>query len=163
MQLTARALEVDEKIGGELGDHIMNITVKHALRTRGAEAEKVIMKELSQMIDKRVWRPVTVSSLSSVERSRIIRSQMFLKEKFLPTGEFEKLKARLVAGGNQQDKALYDDLSSPTVSTSAVLSVLPTHEIGGEVQLVTRKFGATQKQKNFAHRNAFLACTDERT
>ena len=49
---------------------------------------------------------------------------MFLKEKFLPTGEFEKLKARLVAGGDQQDKNLYDDLSSATVSTSAVLTVL---------------------------------------
>ena len=54
----------------------------------------------------------------------IIRSQMFLKEKFLPSGVFEKLKARLVAGGDQQDKNLYEDLSSPTVSTSAVLTVL---------------------------------------
>ena len=49
---------------------------------------------------------------------------MFLKEKFLATGEFEKLKARLVAGGNQQDKNLYDDLSAPTVSSSAVFTVL---------------------------------------
>ena len=48
---------------------------------------------------------------------------MFLKEKYLPTGAFEKLKARLVAGGNQQDKDLYDDLSSPTVSTSVVMTV----------------------------------------
>ena len=53
----------------------------------------------------------------------IIRSQMFLKEKYLPTEKFEKLKARLVAGGNQQDKDLYDDISSPTVSTSAVMMV----------------------------------------
>ena len=37
----------------------------------------------------KVWCPVTLSTLSSVERSRIIRSQMFLKEKFLPRGEFE--------------------------------------------------------------------------
>ena len=49
---------------------------------------------------------------------------MFLKEKILPTGEFEKFKARLVAGGDQQDMNLYEDLSSPTVSTSAVLTVL---------------------------------------
>lgn len=106
------------------GDYVMNITVKNALKTRGAEAEKVIMKELSQMMSKRVWEPIHVSSLSGTDRSRIIRSQMFLKEKFLPTGEFEKLKARLVAGGDQQDKNLYEDLSSPTVSTSAVLTVL---------------------------------------
>jgi Reverse transcriptase (RNA-dependent DNA polymerase) len=49
---------------------------------------------------------------------------MFLKEKYLATGEFEKLKARLVAGGNQQDKDLYDDLSAPTVSTSSVFTIL---------------------------------------
>jgi hypothetical protein len=33
---------------------------------------------------------------------------MFLKEKYLASGEFDKLKARLVAGGNQQDKDMYD-------------------------------------------------------
>jgi hypothetical protein len=48
---------------------------------------------------------------------------MFFKEKFSPTGEFEKLKARLVAGGDQQDKSLYDDISSPTVATTAVFMI----------------------------------------
>ena len=32
--------------------------------------------------------------------------------------------ARLVAGGDQQDKGLYEGLSSPTVSTSAVFTLL---------------------------------------
>ena len=43
---------------------------------------------------------------------------------------FEKLKARLVAGGNQQDKDLYNDLSSPTVSTCAVMTTfaIAAHE-----------------------------------
>jgi hypothetical protein len=40
----------------------------------------------------------------------------FLKEKFLPTGEFKKLKARLVAGVNQQDKELYENQSATTFS-----------------------------------------------
>ena len=104
-------------------DYAMNISVKEALRSRGAAAEHVIMKELSQMRDKKVWTPVHMSVLSSTEKHRIIRSQMFLKEKYLPTGVFDKLKARLDAGGNQQDKQLYDDLSSPTVSTCAVMTV----------------------------------------
>ena len=77
----------------------------------------------SQMRDKKVWTPVHLSVLTNTEKHGIIRSQMFLKEKYLPTGAFEKLKARLVAGGNQQDKELYDDLSSPTVSTCAVMTV----------------------------------------
>ena len=104
-------------------EYAMHISVKEALRTRGAEAERVIFKELAQMRDKKVWTPVRISSLTNTEIRCIIRSQMFLKEKYLPTGEFEKLKARLVAGENQQDKELYDDLSSPIVSTCAVMTV----------------------------------------
>ena len=81
-------------------EYVMNITVKEALRSRGAEAERVILKELSQMIDKKVWTPVHMSVLTNTEKHGIIRSQMFLKEKYLPNVEFEKLKVRLVAGGN---------------------------------------------------------------
>ena len=47
-----------------------------------------------------------------------------MKRKNNPDGSFLKLKARLVAGGDQQDKGLYEDLSSPTVSTSAVFTLL---------------------------------------
>ena len=111
-------------------DYAMNITVKEALKSRGAEAERVILEELSQMINKRVWTPVRMSALTSTEKGGIIRSQMFLKEKYLPSDDFEKLNARLVAGGNQQDRDLYDDLSSPTVSTSVVMTVftIAAHE-----------------------------------
>ena len=111
-------------------DYAMNIRVKEALKSRGAEAERVILQELGQMRDKKVLTPVHMSVLTNTEKHGIIRSQMFLKEKYLPTGIFEKLKARLVAGGNQQDKGLYDDLSSPTVSTYAVMTVfsIAAHE-----------------------------------
>jgi hypothetical protein len=46
----------------------------------------------------------------------------FIKEKFLSTGEFEQLKARLVAGGNTQDRSTYDevDFTAPTVSLCGV-------------------------------------------
>ena len=105
-------------------ESVMNISVKEALRTRGDEAERVIMKELKQMLTKNVWTPVDGRKLTGEQRSRVIRSSMLLKEKFLATGEFEKLKVRLVAGGNGQDKSLYDDLSAPTVSTCAVFTLL---------------------------------------
>ena len=110
--------------GVEWGDHVLNISVNEALRTRGDAAVSVIEKELKQMIDKRVWEPVDVKGLSTEEKGRIIRSSMFLKEKFLASGDFEKLKARLVAGGNMQDRDLYDDLSAPTVATSSVFTLL---------------------------------------
>jgi Reverse transcriptase (RNA-dependent DNA polymerase) len=76
------------------------------------------------MMDTRVWTAVKLSDLSIRQKMDIIRSSMFLRMKVYPDGKPDKLKARLVAGGNQQDKTLYDDLSAPTVSTSAVLAVL---------------------------------------
>ena len=93
--------------GADWGDYVLNISVNKALRTRGDAALSVIEMELKQMIDKKVWGPVDVNGLSGEEKYRIIRSSMFLKKYFLASGEFEKLKARLVAGGNQQDRDLY--------------------------------------------------------
>jgi Reverse transcriptase (RNA-dependent DNA polymerase) len=64
-------------------ERALTITVKEALRTRGAEAEKVIMQELSQMMDRRVWTVVKLSDLSTRQKMDIIRSSMFLKMKVL--------------------------------------------------------------------------------
>ena len=101
-----------------------NISVREALRTMGDDAKRVITHELKQMLDKGVWVPVMGSKLTAMQRSAIIRSSMFLKKKSNPDGSFLKLKARLVAGGDQQDKSLYEDLSSPTVSISSVFTLL---------------------------------------
>ena len=48
---------------------------------------------------------------------------IFLKDKCTAQNIFEKFKARLVAGGDQQDRSLYDDISSPTARTESVLSI----------------------------------------
>jgi len=82
-----------------------------------------MLEELKQMLDKGVWEPVAVASLTYEQRKSIIRSSIFLKEKFTSTGVFDKRKARLVAGGNMQDRSLYDDVSSPTVTTSSVMMI----------------------------------------
>jgi dihydroxyacetone kinase DhaKLM complex PTS-EIIA-like component DhaM len=42
----------------------------------------------------------------------------------MASGAFDKLKARLVAGGYQQDKELYGNMCSPTASTTSVLAVI---------------------------------------
>jgi hypothetical protein len=54
----------------------------------------------------------------------MIRSSMFLKKKFHPVGSFDEYKARLVAGGDLQDRKPYEDLSSPNVSTSSVFTII---------------------------------------
>ena len=92
-------------------DFAFHISVKAAMRERPVEARPVIMSELQQMLDKGVWHGVKLSHLTYAERKAIIRSSMFLKDKYFASGVFEKFKARLVAGGDQQDKGLYENLS----------------------------------------------------
>jgi len=45
---------------------------------------------------------------------------MFIKQKFYPNGDMDKLKARLVADGRQQGRHLYDFVSSATISLQVV-------------------------------------------
>ena len=98
--------------------------LRNAIRLQGDEAKSVIVSELKQTLDKRVWASAIAGKLSAMQRATTIRSSMFLKQKNNPDGSIHKLKGRLVAGGDQQDKSLYEDLSSPTVSTSAVFTLL---------------------------------------
>ena len=127
MALTTSALtSIMQHLPEEVSDPDANanVSVRNALKTRGTEARELIDKELKQMLDKRVWTPVLRSRLADEQRAGVIRSSMFLKRKTNPDGSFNKYEARLVAGGDQQDKKLYDDVSSPTVSTSAVFTAI---------------------------------------
>jgi hypothetical protein len=69
-------------------------------------------------------------NLGATQRAGIIRSSMFVTTKTHPDGSFDKYKARLVAGGDMQDKKLDEDLSFPTESTSSAFTIaaIATHE-----------------------------------
>jgi hypothetical protein len=49
---------------------------------------------------------------------------MFVVNKYAANGDFEKVKARLVADGRDQDPAMYPNKSSPTVALQSVFTVL---------------------------------------
>ncbi len=94
-----------------LKDFAFKISVNAALCDRSDKASPVIIAELiKKMMDKQVWHGVLVSYITRNKREKIIRCSMYLKEEFTASGEFEKLKTRLVAGGDQQDKGLYENL-----------------------------------------------------
>jgi hypothetical protein len=59
-----------------------------------------------------------MKNLTEAHRRSIIRSKTFLKKKFFSKRIFDKLKSRLVAGGDMQNRSDYseDETSSPTVS-----------------------------------------------
>ena len=83
----------------------------------------MIEAELRQMHDKTVWHGVHLRNLTKAQKRAILRSSMFLKDKYLASGAFEKFKARLVAGGDQQDRTMYEDLSAPTAATANVFAM----------------------------------------
>lgn len=76
------------------------------------------------MIEKQVWAYVDFPKLTSDKRRKMIRSIIFLKEKFDSTGNFEKLKARLVAGGHMQTDILFSNSSSSTVPIEVVFVMI---------------------------------------
>jgi len=57
-------------------------------------------------------------------RATIIKMHMFLVNKYLANGDFNKVKARLVADGRDQDHEMYPDKPSPTVAIHTVFMVL---------------------------------------
>lgn len=99
------------------------MSVKAALKQRPKDAEPVIRAELQQLEDKQVWHPVHRKCLTKSQRMAVLRSSMFMKDKYTAEGAFAKFKERLVAGGDGQDKSLYTDLLSPTAATSSVFTV----------------------------------------
>ena len=68
--------------------------------------------------------PVQKKQLSKKQLKKTIRSLMFLKTKYDGMGRFEKVKARLVANGAQQDRKLYTDTSSPTAAMQSIMMCL---------------------------------------
>lgn len=118
---TAQTLEVQSsslsRSRREMGLHV---SLKKAVKQYGKHAHEAIKAELQQMIDRGVWLPVNPDELSKQKFRKIICLSMFLKEKYLASGSFEKLKARLVTGGNMQEKDVFDTVASPTISLVAV-------------------------------------------
>ena len=114
-----------------------NIRVGDALKKFPELAEQAIQAEIQQMVSRGVFKPVNISEVPRDQQCSKIYSSMFLKEKFNIDGSLKKLKARLVAGGNMQNRNLYeeDSISSPTVSVPAVLIVAALGANQGSVVL----------------------------
>ncbi|KAA8497592.1 Retrovirus-related Pol polyprotein from transposon TNT 1-94 [Porphyridium purpureum] len=101
-----------------------NMSLMSAFRKHGLKAVRAVVKEVAQLDSKYgfgVITPVSVQSLSEAERKQILPTHIFLREKLDADGSIQKIKARVVAGGNHQDPAVYPKKSSPTVATDSLL------------------------------------------
>jgi hypothetical protein len=116
-----------------------NINLRKAMEQYGETARKALIEEIDNMLKRKVWSGVLKDGLSKRQRKSIIRSHTFLKAKLSPSNVFQRLKARLVAMGNLQDKSLYreEDTTSPTVmQSSTYIPVLPIKYLGVQVNQV---------------------------
>jgi hypothetical protein len=102
------------------------MTVGEALDQFGADAVESLSKELTSLHAKKVFKQVLLRDLSKKQIKRIIRSKMFLKQKYKADGVFDKLKSRYVAGGHMQRRDEYSEgeTSSPTVGLQSVYMVV---------------------------------------
>jgi hypothetical protein len=88
------------------------------------ESYEAIKNEIDYMIKYKVMIPEMFENIPYQHRRNIIRSHMFLKWKYHPDGRFDKIKARLVGGGDMQNINTYDDTNSPTINSITVMTLL---------------------------------------
>jgi hypothetical protein len=89
-------------------------------------ADAVINAEINQLFKElHALRPVHRQAIAA--GACILTCHLFLVEKFLANGSFDKMKARLVSHGNYQDKGDFSDRSSPTVAIHSVMMALAAY------------------------------------
>jgi len=103
-------------------NYAFHLSLHKGLKTHGKDAYAAAKEELVQLWkDKKTMLPVKKEDLTPQQQKKTIRSLMFLKEKYDGLGRFEKMKARLVANGAQQDRNIYEHTSSPTVAMQSIM------------------------------------------
>ena len=107
---TAAKLKANDKL---------NLEPRQRLRAMAKEIYSIAV------LKKGLMTPINPHKLTHKQLKGVISSKLFTKAKFSPDGEFEKWKARLVAGGHMQNREEYThtETSSPAVGATAVLAV----------------------------------------
>jgi len=97
----------------------LNMTVRQGIQKLGYDAILAVVQEIMSLCNMETFEGKKVADMSEEQLKRIITSKTFLKEKFTPEGIYERLKARLVAGGHLQSREETEG-ASPTPATEAV-------------------------------------------
>ena len=80
--------------------------------------------EIMQLHNKPTWVGIRPSEARLIPKDQVIKGKLFLKDKYLADGKFDKLKARYVTRGDMVPEDVKSFIDSPTVSNTAVLSLL---------------------------------------
>jgi hypothetical protein len=109
-----------------LGIALVHYSMGAGIKMFKERGEAGVTKELTQMHNMDVFRPVARDSLTKEERTKAISSLMFLKEK-----RDQSVKARMCADGRKQrGDWTKQETTSPTISSEAVFitAVIDAHK-----------------------------------
>jgi hypothetical protein len=99
----------------------VTMSTKQAVEERGSLAIAALVREIKQLDEKQSFLPRHYNELTTSEKKRIIPSHTLHEVKYdVTTGAYIKDKARCVGGGDRQDRSLYQDNWSPTVSQKSL-------------------------------------------
>jgi hypothetical protein len=128
MELLSTDEEGDDLAGGldSADTHsVLNLSIQEAYSSLdSALVDAAISTELENMIKYKVWEAIDTTQVDATVLQQVIPSKLFLKEKFDASGNFLKLKARLVAGGHRQNSDSYSEVASPTTDITSVFVAL---------------------------------------
>ena len=105
-------------------EHAYRISLRQALNEGPEERKEMarvaIREELEQLLDINAFKFIAFNAVPDQYRDRIVSSHMFLKEKYKPDGNFDRMKGRLVAGGHLIDVDTIGNTRAPTVNIANV-------------------------------------------
>jgi len=106
---------------------------------------EAIQKEILQIFQElKAVEPVMNSDI--LRNAEILHCFVFLVEKVLANGEFDKIKAMLVVNEAQQKRELYPNKSSPTASIHAIFTCLAIVAYRGNYEVAKRDVKGTYIQ-----------------
>jgi hypothetical protein len=103
----------------------------HADDAKREKCTRAVRDEIGNLMGMKALKVVPLAKLSPRILGRRIPSHMFLKEKVKADGSFDKVKGRLVAGGNHVDSSTVGTTAAPTVNSITVMTAINLAAIEG--------------------------------
>jgi hypothetical protein len=122
----AKLVPKEDRDEWALGVALIHYSMNAGLKKFKEKGEAGVSKELKQMHNMEVFRPVEKGSLSKKEKTKVVALLMFLKEK-----RDHSVKVRMCANGRKpRNDWTKQDTTSPTVSTEVVFitAVIEAHD-----------------------------------
>lgn len=106
--------------------HAYRVSFGQALkmRDRKEQIDEALLAEIDNIMQNKVVKPIKPSRITKDIHARTVPAHMFFKFKYKADGSFDKVKARLVANGDQQNPDFIGETYAHTVNPISVKTQL---------------------------------------